>query len=149
MPIIFIENNSISNISTNDKIEHRGIISDNNLLLLMSFEVIGNKAIIHKFTIKNNIDVVSGYNIIFDELIQTYNISEVESYTNNCYVDGNIYESLGFKKILYTHPKMFYSTKGKRSHRSNFTKRNIEKRNLNINQYDRIWDSGNTKCSWK
>ena len=92
---------------------------------------------------------------------KNYKWKEIFSFADKRWSDGNLYEKIGFEKIVDTKPNYFYFyTKQshldyKRFHRFNFRKQKLksmldifdinktEYENMLINDYDRIWDCGN------
>lgn len=99
---------------------------------------------------------------LFNHYIKEYNPESIMSYSDNRWTTGNLYKTLGFKKIKDVKPSYFYVEDYlRRHHRSKFTKKNIRKR-WNISEsvefterqfmfdagFDRIWDCGNKKWLW-
>jgi hypothetical protein len=78
------------------------------------------------------------------------------SYADRRWSQGNLYKKLGFELTSVVDPSYWYIVKGKREHRSNYTKKRIIKK-FNIQEpfteieamknlgFTRIWDCGNLR----
>jgi len=104
-----------------------------------------------RMTTKMNTIVVGGMSKIFSNI----NHSNIITYADNRYGDGQSYEKLGFIKQKDSSPNYFYFSKkdtSKLYSRNKFQKHRIpnaikeksEYENMLIQGYDRIWDCGNS-----
>jgi hypothetical protein len=92
--------------------------------------------------------------------IKTQQVNKIISYCNRRYSVGNLYEQLGFVQICKTAPCYYYMDTKQylvRHHRFSYRKSVLSKKlpifdsklteweNMQLNGYDRIWDSGHLK----
>jgi hypothetical protein len=94
--------------------------------------------------------------------VKTYKPKKIITFADRRYSVGNLYDSLGFKYLGATAPNYWYFKSGelKRLHRFNFRKQELPKKleffdpeltewqNMQLNDYDRIWDCGNLKYEY-
>ena len=142
---------------------HRyGLYYDNELVSLMTF---GRKRInlgsikdenyeLLRFCNKLNTSVVGGASKLLKHFIKTNNItSNIISYCDLRWSDGNLYEKLGFNFIHISKPNYFYIIKNKRENRFKFRKDILVKKYncpidmtehefMLLNKYYRIYDCG-------
>jgi len=89
---------------------------------------------------------------------RNYNYSEIYSYADRRWSDGNLYEVLGFEKTIVNPPNYHYIINNQRKHRwgyrkdalkekfpERYNKELTEYQNMLEMGYDRIWDSGSIK----
>lgn len=124
---------------------------------------IENEYEISRYATKTNTLVVGGASRLFKHFITTLSPSIVYSYADLRWVDpdNNVYSSIGFTYTSTSKPNYWYFFKNeiKRWHRFNFTKKKTiemggdpnltEWQNMQNFGYDRIWDCGNLKYTWK
>lgn len=87
----------------------------------------------------------------------TYKPVELYTYSDKRWSDGNLYRKLGFDFIHDSIPNYFYIVEGRRVHRFNFRKNVLkdklknfnpeltEKENMIANEYEFVYDCGNSK----
>ncbi len=86
---------------------------------------------------------------------KNYEWSEIFSYADRRWSQGNLYEKLGFELVHITGPNYWYLKNYKRIHRFNLRKRpdepkDISERILRLNEgYGTIWDCGSIKFQMK
>ena len=102
---------------------------------------------------------------LLSTFIKTYNPNEILTFADIRYSGTSaFYDTIGFTRIAVTKPNYFYfhkDTPMELRHRFNFRKdvlpnkletfdiNKTEYQNMLINGYDRIWDCGNLKYTWK
>ncbi|MDE2425616.1 MAG: hypothetical protein KGO96_06880 [Elusimicrobia bacterium] len=101
-----------------------------------------------------------GLGKIVKYFINTYRPKKIVSYSDNRWSSGGIYKATGFIKAAESAPSYWYfkyGTQGPRIHHSNFNKESIKKifspeniketewETMKFNNYDRVWDCGNTR----
>ena len=118
-----------------------------------------NKSIkneIVRMTTKKNLTVVGG----ISKLIKNIKLNDCITYADKRYGDGNGYEKVGFVKLEDSSPNYFYFHKKDHStlySRNKFQKHKIpnvdlsksEYENMLLQNYDRIWDCGNSVYYYK
>ena len=90
------------------------------------------------------------------KLISHINSKSIISYVDLRYGTGKSYEKIGFKKLGQSKPNYFYTKNHKiRENRLKYQKHKLELileqydpnltewQNMQLNQFDRIWDCGN------
>jgi len=138
-----------------------GLFFENNLVATMSFSK-------SRFT-KNAYElvrycssgtVVGGASKLFKHFISELNPTEIVSYADRCWSNGNLYKSLGFMEIT-THENnvgYWYLKNGIRYHRASFTKKRLVKMGhdpmmsepeiMKQLGYLVFYDCGNSKWLW-
>jgi len=107
---------------------------------------------IYRFCSKTDTIVMGG----LSKLINYINSKSIISYVDLRYGTGKSYEKIGFKKLGQSKPNYFYTKNYKiRENRLKFQKHKLELileqydhnltewQNMQLNQFDRIWDCGN------
>jgi len=103
--------------------------------------------------------IIGGASKLIKYFIKTYNPKKIISYADRRWSIGDIYKKLGFSFESNTPPNYFYIKYGNpdRLHRYGFVKHNLDKKlnkfdknltewqNMQLNNYDRIWDCGHSK----
>jgi len=107
-----------------------------------------------RFCNKQNTTIVGGFNKFISFFKKTYQGSII-SYVNRRISNGEIYKKNGFTYIGKTPPNYFYIKKGHLENRINYQKHKLSKKlkifdsnlsewqNMQLNNFDRIWDCGN------
>ena len=102
--------------------------------------------------------VIGGASKLFKNgLLHDINTDTVISYSDLRYGEGDVFERLGFDRVIDSTPGYWYidTVNIKRIHRFKLRKNSNDNQTLTewenrINQgYDRIWDCGNSKWIWK
>jgi len=116
---------------------------------------------LNRFCSKTDYRIIGIASKLFKHFVNKYNPTEVYSYSDRRWFNGNLYINLGFKFEHHSLPNYWYVLGDKRIHRFNFRKNVLENkltnfnptlsewRNMQNNGYDRIWDCGNTKWIWR
>jgi len=117
-----------------------------------------------RYSSKLNTNIIGGASRLFTYFIRNYSPNSVITYSDNRWNTGRMYEKLGFKFVENTNPnyKYFLSRNTNTLHsRNKFQKHKLEKildqfnpkltewENMQNNGYNRIWDCGNKKWTWK
>ena len=111
-----------------------------------------------RFCNKLNTNVIGGASKLFNHFIKNYNPSEITTYADRSFSNGNLYKQLGFEFAGKTQPNYYYIIDGIRQHRFNYRKDVLVKKvhnsiktehkiMLEKNIY-RIYDSGNLKFNY-
>jgi hypothetical protein len=137
-----------------------GLIHNNKIISIMTFSKPRyNKNIdweILRYSTINNVNLIGGASKIFSHFVKTFNPKKIISYADRRYSNGKLYENLGFKLKEKSFPCYWYfKTPDKKYHRSTFQKHKLKRlleifdenktelENMKINNWDRIFDSGN------
>jgi len=108
-----------------------------------------------RFCSKNEYTIVGGLSKLFKYFISKYTPKNVITYCDLRYGNGKSYEKIGFTFFKETKPSYYYLKNGIRKNRLNFRKHILmetldqfdsnltEWENMQLNNYDRIWDCGN------
>jgi very-short-patch-repair endonuclease len=109
-----------------------------------------------RYATKKNYSVIGGFSKLLKNFVKLYNPKNIISYADRRYSNGNVYLKCGFKKIDCSKPNYFYIEKDfTRSSRVKYQKHKLkniletfdpnltEWENMQLNNYDRIWDCGN------
>jgi len=156
----FLETNHIEG-KINSKV-NIGLYDGNKLVSLMCFNYNGiynpNRPIEWKLTRFANIidtNVIGAANKLFQYFLKTYQPKTIISYSDLRLFNGNMYSTLGFKKIRASKPNYWYVKNGHRYHRFNFRKSILVKEGYDVNltereimferKYYRIYDCGNIR----
>ena len=99
---------------------------------------------------------------LLNYFVKNYNPTKIISYADRRWSQGNLYKQLGFEKISNGVPNYWYIDNSfNRVHRFNFRKNVLNEKlktfdatlteweNMQLNEYDRIWDCGSLKYVWK
>lgn len=154
-------------IQGNDKSNiHLGLYYKNKLVSIMTFnpyrialgrESKDNCYELTRFCSIFNFSIVGGASKLLNYFEKTYKPTEVLSYADKRWSDGNLYKNLGFNLEGSTQPNYWYIVKNQRKHRFAYRKSELEKLlktfdsslsewdNMQLNGYDRIWDCGSFK----
>ncbi len=105
--------------------------------------------------------IVGGASKLLEHFKRNYKWTEIYTYADKRWSEGNVYEQLGFKHDSLTKPNYWYFNINelgiKRKHRFNYRKDRLptffpgcdmsrtEWEIMQLNGYDRIWDCGNIK----
>lgn len=143
-----------------------GLYHDNELISCMSFgKTRFNKKVQYemlRFATKKKTSVVGGASKLFNYFVKLYSPNSVISYANRLYATGNVYAKLGFEFTGNTSPgykytadySVFYDRQKFQKHKLAglglvFDPELTEWENMQLNNFDRIWDSGNSVFIWK
>jgi len=109
----------------------------------------------YRFCNKLNTNIIGGVDKLWKYFTNNYNPTEVITYANRCYSNGNLYKQLGFKFIGKTDPNYYYVINNNRKYRFSFRKEILIKEGFDPNKTEheimlerkvyRIYDSGNLK----
>lgn len=120
-----------------------------------------------RFANKQYSHVVGGASKLFKYFIKTYDPKSIVTYADRRYSDGSFYETIGFDFIHVSDPNYFYwksnnplfsntmySRNRFQKHKlknilENFDASKSEWENMQMNGFDRIWDSGNYVFKWE
>jgi hypothetical protein len=136
---------------------------DDNLISVMTFGTTRNGRFELKRFVMDNYNHPGLFSKIFTYAQGDLQFSEVVSFSDNTCFTGNVYKTNGFNFIGILKPDYRYLFNAKRTHKSNFTKKNIktkfpelkemldndgisEREALELLGIPRIWDCG--KCEW-
>jgi len=154
--------------STNSKFKI-GLTYNNEIVSVMGFEKqrkslgdnVNGYFNLNRFSNKIDTTVIGGASKLLKYFIKKYDASNIISYADKRYSDGNLYEKLGFNFIHNTKPNYWYIDYRNisRIHRFNFRKKILEKDGFDINKSEhqimlergifRIYDCGNIKFELK
>jgi len=115
-----------------------------------------------RFCNKINSIVNGSASKLIKHFIKTYNPNNIVSYSDRRYFTGEVYRQLNFSFINHTPPNYYYLINNYKDtrHRMSFQKHKLKKilnsyddklsewMNMQNNNYDRIWDCGNSKWIW-
>jgi len=139
-----------------------GLFFEDELVAVMTFgkrKITGAKPALElmRFCNKQFTTVVGGASKLFDFFVKTYSPSEIISYANRRFSNGNLYKSLGFTFSHASPPNYWYFDQDRNlRHRTNFQKHKLrsvlgeqfnpeqtEHENMKSAGFSRIWDCGN------
>jgi hypothetical protein len=142
-----------------------GLYDRDNLVALMTFST--GRAALNSHNLNSNEyelvrfvtnggSVIGGASKLLKHFIKNYSPEKIISYSDNRWSDGNLYQTLGFRKISDPTIGYWYVDEYKhRIHRYNFTKNQLIKEGNDPSKteweimqdlgYDRIWDCGHQK----
>lgn len=162
----FLENNHLQG-KVGAKIK-LGLYYKNELVSLMTFGELrtnmGSKKTegvfeMIRFCNKLNTTVLGGASKLFKYFIKKYNPSEVISYADRRWSNGNLYKKLGFEFLHNSKPNYFYTNHGRRENRFNYRKSKLVEQGHDKNKterqimrelgYNRVYDCGTLKYSFK
>jgi hypothetical protein len=87
-----------------------------------------------RFCNKINLSVIGSASKLFSFFINNYEIDEIISYADISIFNGNLYNTLGFKKTTLSKPNYFWVVDGVRKHRFNFNKKKLIKDGFDANK---------------
>jgi hypothetical protein len=137
-----------------------GLIYDNNLMSIMSFNRKGNHYEMERLCSKLDTVVVGGASKLYKHFISEVRPTKVVSYCDLRYGTGAVYENLGMVMTRITRPNYFYINGHVRQSRIKFQKHKLakilsgfddsktESENMFEHGYRRIWDAGHMKFEW-
>ncbi len=146
--------------------KHYGLVYNNDVVSLLT---VGKPRFskkheweIYRFCSKIDISVVGGLSKLFSEFIKDKNPKSIVTYSDLRFGNGNGYKIIGFNFVGKTNPNYFYldSRYLNRKSRLFFQKHKLndilpifdpnltEWENMQLNNYDRIWDCGNNVYMW-
>jgi predicted Zn-ribbon and HTH transcriptional regulator/very-short-patch-repair endonuclease len=111
-----------------------------------------------RFANKCNINVIGGFSKLLKYFINTYSPKSIITYADRRFSNGNVYEKNGFTFLHNTNVNYYYIDKKNyqiRYNRMLFQKHKLSNKlklfnpelteweNMQLNNYDRIWDCGN------
>jgi len=136
-----------------------GLYLENELLAVMSFGRHHRKntqVVLDRFAVKTGVHLPGGASKLFSFLLTLSRVSEVISWSDNRWSEGNVYRQLGFSLVSalapdYSYVDFSHSCRrvSKQSQRKSKTKCPVdmtEKEYANSNNLHRIWDCG--KLRW-
>jgi very-short-patch-repair endonuclease len=138
-----------------------GLYFNEELISLMTFDhnegrkkMQYNEWNLSRFCNKLNTNVVGGASKLLSYFIKKYDVKRVISYADKDWSQGNLYYTLGFKKINESKPDYKYIIDGVRVHKSRFRKSNLnteltESQYMNEKDIHKIWDCGKIKIEKK
>jgi hypothetical protein len=155
--IDFLNLNHIQGYSNSDI--SIGLYRENEIISVMTFDKLeGRKKMglkewnLSRFCTQLNKRVVGGASKMIKYFIDNYSPKRIISYSDSSWSVGELYEKLGFVLVDNGRPDYKYISKGRRVHKSNFTKKKMgyvgEKTELEISEeigLVRIWDCGKKK----
>lgn len=138
-----------------------GLYYKNELVSLMTFSKnnLSRKIVdweINRFCSKTNTNVVGAASKLFKHFVKEHSPTQVISYSDNRWSDGNLYKTLNFDLVKETKPNYWYTVPNTIARIHRFNLRKTSKDNTNISEmqlrtkegFKRIWDSGSTKWLW-
>jgi hypothetical protein len=109
-----------------------------------------------RFANKCNINVIGGFSKLLKYFITTYSPKSIITYADRRFSNGNVYEKNNFTFLHNSKPNYYYTKYDKhlysrvvfQKHKLNnklevFNSELTEWENMQLNNYDRIWDCGN------
>lgn len=111
----------------------------------------------YRFATSENIPGIGSK--LFKYFVRNFNPSQVYSYADRCWGEGEFYQNLGFEYSSSTPPNYWYTNDFiKKIHRFGFTKHSLVKKGYDANLtesqimisigYDKIYDCGSNKYIW-
>jgi hypothetical protein len=162
----FLESNHIQGfVGAQIKI---GLFYNDDLVSLMTFgkqrKNMGTKSLsdtyeLLRFCNKLNTSVIGGASRLFKYFTNNYNPSEIITYADRFFSQGNLYKQLEFEFVHKTIPNYYYIINKSRKNRFNFRKDVLIKQGFDPNKTEkeimierkiyRIYDSGQLKFVWR
>jgi ribosomal protein S14 len=115
-----------------------------------------------RFANKCNINVIGGFSKLLKYFITTYLPKSIITYADRRLSNGNVYEKNGFSFLHNSQPNYYYTKYYRKLYnRLNFQKHKLSNKlkifnselteweNMQLNNYDRIWDCGNKVYYWR
>lgn len=155
--LMFIENNHIQGMPNKNTCIKHGILIDNEnaIYSAMSFSKHprnNTEIVLSRYCVKNNYTIVGGAQKLFYNIIPTFT-SNIKTWSDNRWTQGNLYTKLGFKQVCQLPKDYYYVKNGNRIHKQKMTKKILgcnefqtEYERAQELGFDRIWDCG--KISW-
>jgi hypothetical protein len=160
---LFLNENHIQG-NVNSKVRI-GLYYNDELISVMTFSkgriIMGGKSDeweLTRFSNRINTNVIGGASRLFNYFIKTYSPVKIISYSDIRLFNGNIYETLGFKRISQSAPNYWYVINGLRYHRFNFRKSVLVKEGYDKNKTEkeimfdrkiyRIYDCGHIRWEY-
>jgi len=116
---------------------------------------------VSRYCCKLNTIIIGGISKIFKHFIKNYNPNSVVSFSDRRFFTGEVYSKLGFvffdntlPRYYYTddykeaYPKMYFTKNKLKDIVNNFDENLSEWENMRNNNWDRIWDCGDSKWIW-
>lgn len=136
-----------------------GLFYENKLVSIISLGIrkISGKKIFEliRFVTELNTNVIGGFSKLLKNILYKIEISELITYANKSYSNGELYEKCGFTYICDTKPNYYYIINNKRKHRYMFRKNILVKQGYDKNKTEKqimsernilsIYDSGSKK----
>lgn len=159
----FLENNHIQGYIKSDI--NIGLYYNSELVSLMTFLNKADKYELIRFCNKINTNIPGAASKLFKNFIKEYNPKDIITFSDiskfGININNSIYKKLGFNFVTTTSPNYWYIGKnGIREYRYKYRKDIIKNKllifdenlteweNMQINNYDRIWDCGSLKFQW-
>jgi len=115
-----------------------------------------------RYATLSDCNIPGGFSRLLSYFKQKYNPSQIISYCDRRWSNGNMYKKNGFLLIKETEPNYWYISKDrmKRLHRYNFQKHLLKEKldifdpsltewqNMQNNNYIRVWDCGSLLFKW-
>jgi len=112
-----------------------------------------------RFCNKIDYSITGGASKLFKYFLSTFQVDNIISYADRSWSNGNLYENLGFKLEHITNPNYYYVVNNLRKNRYNFRKDRLIELGFDPNKseskimkergYNKIYDSGSLKYSFK
>jgi very-short-patch-repair endonuclease len=148
----FCEINHLQNYA---KAKHRlGLIYEGEIVSIMGFSKprVKSKEFVEyemiRFCNKLNYSVIGSASKLFNFFVKNIKPTSILTYSDLDKFDSNLYQSLGFNFQKITEPSYFYFDGLERINRFKLRKSNIEKHNLDINKFNKVYTCGNKKWVW-
>jgi len=155
----FFNQNHIQGCGTPSKLCF-GLMYDMNLVAVASFSKPRyNKKYDYelvRYATKRNTSVIGGFSKLLSYFVKNFSPKNILSYADRRYSTGGVYDKCGFTQLKTSKPNYFYIEKDlTRSSRVKYQKHKLsqildifdpiltEWQNMQLNDYDRIWDCGN------
>ncbi|MBD3405045.1 MAG: hypothetical protein GF411_02780 [Candidatus Lokiarchaeota archaeon] len=115
---------------------------------------------IMRFANKLGLSVLGGASKLFKHFVNNWNPTNVLTYADRRYSDGDLYKKLGFRLDSITNPNYYYVMRNVVYSRQQFQKHKLkdklkifdpdksEAENMFNNGYRRLWDAGHYKFIW-
>jgi very-short-patch-repair endonuclease len=132
---------------------------DQNIVAALSLQRIKNTYQLLRFAVKLNMLVRGAFGKLFKYFVNSYTPKLVETYSDNRFSNGRLYQQHGFEKTMESGPSYFVTDYNQRFYSRQFTRPKIQKKfGIDIEGkttweciqevgYDRIWDAG--KIKWR
>jgi len=146
-----------------------GLFSDDELVSVMTFSKT-RKSLGHitkdcyellRFCTKDNTTIVGGASKLLKQFLRDYNPTQLITYADKCWSDGEFYKKIGFTYDHSSAPGYWYFKNNEVYHRYKFAKHTLkdqldifdpnltEWENMQANGYNRFWDCGNFVFKYK
>ena len=133
--------------------------NDQNIVSVISLQKIKNTYQLLRFASKLNTSVRGSFGKLFSYFVNTYSPRLVETYSDNRFSNGDLYQQHGFEKSMESAPSYFVTDYNQRFYSRQFTRPKIQNQfGIDVEDkttweciqeigYDRIWDAG--KIKWQ